>query len=76
MAQISPIKFSKELQKQLFPENAFYKFSRTETGIGASVENVEIPVAGDVGTAKSGDPVSLPLPILERTDTKKRLESD
>jgi len=71
MAQISPIKFSKELQKQLFPDNEFYKYSRTETGIGPDVENVEIPVSGDVGRASSGDPVSLPLPILEREDTKK-----
>lgn len=71
MAQISPIKFSKELQKQLFPDNSFYKKSRTETGIGPDVENVEIPVSGDVGKAKSGDPSSLPLIVLEREDTKK-----
>lgn len=71
MAQISPIKFSRELQKQLFPDNSFYKKSRTETGIGPDVENVEIPVAGNVGAAKSGDPTSLPLQVLEREDTKK-----
>jgi len=70
MAQINPIKFSKELQKQLFPDNSFYKKSRTETGIGASVETVEIPVSGDVGAAKSGNP-TLPLAINTRTDTKK-----
>lgn len=71
MAQISPIKFSRELQKQLFPDNSFYKKSRTETGIGPDVENVEIPVAGNIGSAKSGDPASLPLQVLEREDTKK-----
>jgi len=70
MAQINPIKFSKELQKQLFPDNSFYKKSRIETGIGASVETVEIPVSGDVGAAKSGNP-TLPLAINPRTDTKK-----
>jgi hypothetical protein len=70
MAQISPIKFSRELQKQLFPDNSFYKKSRTETGIGADVETVEIPVAGTVNPAKSGNPV-LPVPITSRTDTKK-----
>jgi len=70
MIQINPIKFSKELQKQLFPDNSFYKKSRTETGIGASVETVEIPVSGDVGAAKSGNP-TLPLAINTRTDTKK-----
>jgi hypothetical protein len=71
MAQISPIKFSNELQKQLFPNNEFYKKSRTETGIGADVENVEIPVSGDVGEALSGDPAVLPLQIQTRTDSKK-----
>ena len=71
MAQISPIKFSNELQKQLFPDNSFYKKSRTETGIDPDVENVEIPVAGNVGDAKSGDPVSLPLQIKTREDSKK-----
>jgi len=70
MIQINPIKFSKELQKQLFPDNSFYKKSRTETGIGASVETVEIPVSGDVGAAKSGNP-TLPLAINTKTDTKK-----
>ena len=70
MAQISPIKFSKELQKELFPDNSFYKKSRVETGIGASVESVEIPIAGDVGAAKSGNP-TLPVPITAREDNKK-----
>lgn len=71
MAQISPIKFSKELQKQLFPDNSFYKNSRTETGIGPDVESVEIPVAGDVTAAKSGDPTTLPLVVEARTDSVK-----
>jgi hypothetical protein len=70
MAQISPIKFSNELQKQLFPDNSFYKKSRTETGIGADEETVEIPIAGDVGSALSGNP-TLPVAITARTDTKK-----
>lgn len=71
MAQISPIKFSNELQKQLFPDNEFYKKSRTETGIGPNVETVEIPVAGNVSTAKSGDPETLPLQVKTREDSKK-----
>jgi len=71
MAQISPIKFSKELQKQLFPANEFYLKSRTETGIGPDVENVEIPVSGNVGAAKSGDPETLPLQVKTREDSLK-----
>ena len=70
MAQITPIKFSNELQKQLFPDNSFYKQSRVETGIGASVESVEIPIAGDAGAALSGNP-TLPVAITARTDNKK-----
>lgn len=70
MAQISPKKFSNELQKQLFPDNAFYKKSRVETGIGADVETVDIPIAGDVGNALSGNPV-LPVAITTRTDNTK-----
>lgn len=71
MAQISPKKFSTELQKQLFPDNEFYKKSRTETGIGPDVETVEIPVAGDVTAAKSGDPTTLPLQVEVREDSIK-----
>ena len=71
MAQISPKKFSAELQKQLFPDNAFYKKSRTESGIGPNVETVDIPVAGDVSAAKSGQPSSLPLQVEVREDSYK-----
>jgi N4-gp56 family major capsid protein len=35
------------------------------------VENVEIPVAGDVSAAKSGDPSTLPLQVEVRQDDKK-----
>jgi len=69
--QITIKKFSAELQKQLFPDNEFYKKSRTETGIGASVESVDIPVAGNVGAAKSGEPETLPLQIKAREDSVK-----
>lgn len=69
MAQISPIKFSRELQKELFPDNSFINQSRTEGGIGANVESVEIPVSGAIGAAKSGDPAVLPLQVEGREDT-------
>lgn len=71
MAQLTTKKFSSELQKQLFPDNEFYKKSRVEKGIGASVESVDIPVSGNVSNAKSGEPASLPLQIKEREDSKK-----
>jgi hypothetical protein len=71
MAQLAPRKFSTELQKQLFPDNSFYNKSRTEGGIGPDVENVDIPVAGNIGAAKSGDPESLPLQVQAREDSFK-----
>lgn len=71
MAEMKPIKFSKELQKALFPDNAFYKKSKTDGGIAPDVEKVEIPIAGLIPQAKSGDPATLPLATVEREDDVK-----
>lgn len=71
MTQISPKKFDTVLQKELFPDNSFYANSRTEGGIGPDVENVDIPVAGNIGKAKSGDPEVLPLQVKVREDSFK-----
>lgn len=71
MAELNPIKFSKELQKALFPDNSFYKKSKVEGGIGADVTSVEIPIAGTIPNAKSGDPAVLPLSVTEREDDVK-----
>jgi len=70
MAEMKPIKFSKELQKYLFPDNAFFKKSMRDGGIAPDVESVEIPIAGVIPDAKSGVP-ALPLAATERTDDKK-----
>jgi hypothetical protein len=71
MAEMNPIKFSKDLQKVLFPDNSFYKKSKVEGGIGADVTKVEIPIAGIIPSAKSGDPATLPLQVTEREDDVK-----
>ncbi len=63
MAEISPIKYSKELQKQLFPDNSFYKKAVQETGIADTVSKVERPYQGSIGKGKSGEPASLPLQV-------------
>ena len=70
MAEISPIKYSKELQKQLFPDNEFYKKSIQETGIADTVETVERPYQGKINKAKSGEPASLPLQVQTAKDGK------
>ena len=71
MAEIRPIKFSQELQRELFPDNAFYKKSVSETGIGIDVETVQIPQAAAAGSVGVGVPGALPLTITERTDDIK-----
>ena len=73
MAEISPIKFSKELNKVLFPENAFYKKSMTDE---AKYKTIHIPEAGVTGTASVGDYPSLPLSIQKRTDTVTSYTTD
>jgi hypothetical protein len=70
MAEISPIKYSKELQKQLFSDNSFYKKAIQETGIADTVETVERPYQGSIGKAKSGEPASLPLQVNVAKDGK------
>lgn len=70
MSQINVQKYSKELQEVLYPENAFYKNSVTEGGIGPDVTTVNIPLAGQVPAAGVGNP-TLPLAINTRTDNSK-----
>lgn len=69
MAEISPIKYSKELQTQIFPDNSFYKHSIQETGIADTTETVERPYQGAIGKAKSGTP-TLPLQVRTARDEK------
>jgi len=71
MAEIRPVLYSKELQKRLYPDNAFYKKSLQETGVADNVESVEKPVQGKIRKAKSGTPSSLPLTIEKGVDSKK-----
>lgn len=70
MAEISPIKYSSELQKILFPDNSFYKKSVQETGIADTVASVERPYQTSIGKAKVGQPASLPLQVNVSVDNK------
>ena len=69
MAQISPKLFSQDLAKQIFPENVFYTKAMKDIAAG-NVDSVDIPIAGNIGEAKTGNP-SLPLQIKEREDSVK-----
>lgn len=70
MAEINPIKYSSELQKQLFPDNSFYKKALQENGIADTTERVERPIQGNLRKAKSGVPTTLPLQVdIARDDS-------
>lgn len=70
MAQIATVAYSKELQKQLFPANDFYKNSISETGIAADAETFDIPNLSDIDDAVQGKPTVLPLMVKTADDTK------
>jgi len=38
--------FSKELQKNLYPDNSFYKGCKVDEGVAINAETVEVPQAG------------------------------
>lgn len=70
MAQIQRHAYSRELQKQLFPVNDFYKKSISETGIAADAETFDIPNLSSVSAANLGAPDILPLQVSRTADTK------
>jgi hypothetical protein len=70
MSQIQTVKYSSELQKQLFPNNEFYKNSLSETGIAADAATFEIPNLSDIDGASLGTPTKLPLSVSVSDDTK------
>lgn len=75
MAEISPKRFSNDLQKVLFPDNSFYKKSMLDI-IDAGFKTIEIPASGVTGTASVGDYPALPLTIQKRTDTVTSYTTD
>ncbi|MCB9245970.1 MAG: hypothetical protein H6606_06020 [Flavobacteriales bacterium] len=75
MAQVLKQLFSKEIQKNLYPNHSPFKHARLDIGISADVENVEVPQAGSM-PAIVENPSSFPLTIVERTDDKKSYAVD
>lgn len=70
MPQIQTTVYSRELQKQLFPDNSFYKKAISETGLASSAKTFEIPNLTSVSEAKEKDLVILPLPVVKSTDDR------
>lgn len=75
MAELRTTLYSKELQKQIFPDSSFYKRSIAETGVADSVISVEKPVQGKGNKAKEGEPESYPLKVSIAKDTKKTYDT-
>jgi hypothetical protein len=72
MGQIQTTVYSRELQKQLFPDNSFYKKSISESGLAADAKTFEIPNLSNINEAK-GDVNTrtvLPLPVVKNDDDK------
>ena len=67
--------FSREIQKNLFPDNAFYKQSRVDGGIPIKAKTVEVPQSGSEPTILT-NPSTFPLTITQRTDDTKTYTVD
>jgi len=67
--------FSKELQENLFPKNAYYKQSKVDGGIGAKFGSVEVPQAGSTPSIIV-NPSSFPLTPSQRVDDVKSYNVD
>jgi len=67
--------FQKEIQKGLFPDNAFYKLSKLDGGININAATVQIPQRG-TGATVSVNPSSFPLTAAQRTDDVKEYNVD
>lgn len=70
MPEIRTTVYSKELQKELFPDNSFYKKSMAETGVAIDAVAVEKPQQNAIPKAKVGEPETLPLKVTAAFDGK------
>ena len=59
--------FGKEIQKNLFPDNSFYKNSRLDGGVNVKAKTIQVPQSGSAPTVLV-NPSSFPLTIAQRTD--------
>lgn len=70
MAEQINVRYSQQLQEQLFPKSDFYKNSLNETGIAADADTFEIPNLSDIDDANEGKPTLLPLKVVVSDDNK------
>ena len=67
--------FGRDIQKNLFPDNAFYKNSRLDGGINVNAKTVQVPQSGSEPSILT-NPSSFPLAITQRTDDTKEYSVD
>lgn len=67
--------FSRDIQKNLFPDNAFYKHSKLDGGVNVKAKTIEVPQSGAEPTILT-NPSSFPLTIGTRTDDTKTYTVD
>ena len=67
--------FSTDLQKNLFPNNEFYKQSKVDGGIGVEFGSVEVPQAGATPDIIV-NPGAFPLAVGQRVDDVKTYNVD
>ena len=67
--------FSKDIQSNLFPDNAFYKQSKLDGGIDVNAQTVQIPQSGAAPTVQV-NPSSFPLTAAQRVDNVKEYDVD
>jgi len=70
MAEQINVRYSQQLQEQLFPKSDFYKKSLSETSIAADADTFEIPNLSDIDDANEGKPTLLPLKVVVSEDSK------
>lgn len=62
--------FSSDIQKNLYPDNEFYKSSKVDPGVAIDAESVDVPQAGTPPKVIK-NPVERPIPMRIRKDDKK-----
>jgi len=67
--------FGRDIQKNLFPDNAFYKQSRVDGGINVKARTVQVPQSGSEPTILV-NPNVFPLAITQRDDDVKEYNVD
>lgn len=75
MTQVIKTIFTADIQKNLYPNNEFYKNSKADTGIIDTAKTIEIPQSGAAATGGK-NPSSFPLSITTRADDKQTYDAD